>query len=96
MLPDKSVLIGQKLAKMPKFKNSNETFWVIFKQCEDESPKLFTFFSNCTFHPKQEMWNAPKHLLRNMEKLKVSLKMVLAQLWKVKEEVAISKDFRTA
>ena len=51
-------------------------------------------FSNFMYHPKQEMLNVPKHLLKNMEKLIVSLKMVLAQLWKVKEEVAILKDFR--
>ena len=31
VLPDKSVLIRQKLVEMPKSKNSNETFWVIFK-----------------------------------------------------------------
>ena len=35
MLPDRSILIGQKLVEIPKFKNSNETFWVIFKQCEN-------------------------------------------------------------
>ena len=29
VLPDMSVLIGQ----MPNFKNSNATFWVMFKQC---------------------------------------------------------------
>ena len=27
-----SILIGQKLAKKVKMENSNETFWVIFKQ----------------------------------------------------------------
>ena len=31
VLPDRSVLIGQ---KMPISQNSNATFWVIFKQCE--------------------------------------------------------------
>ena len=35
VLPDRSVLIGQKLVENAKLsKNSNETFWVIFKQCE--------------------------------------------------------------
>ena len=34
VLPDRSVLIGQKWWKMPKFKNSNATFGIIFKQCE--------------------------------------------------------------
>ena len=34
MLPDRSVLIGQKLVEMPKLKNSNGTFSVIFKQYE--------------------------------------------------------------
>ena len=33
VLPDRSILIGQTLAKDAKMKNSNETFWVIFKQC---------------------------------------------------------------
>ena len=32
VLPDRSILIGQNWWKMPKLKNSNETFWVIFKQ----------------------------------------------------------------
>ena len=32
VLPDRSVLIGQKLVKMPKLKNSNATFWVFFKE----------------------------------------------------------------
>ena len=31
-LPDRSVLIGQKLVENAKNKNSNATFWVIFKQ----------------------------------------------------------------
>ena len=30
VLPDRSLLIGQKLVKMPKLKNSNATFGVIF------------------------------------------------------------------
>ena len=33
VLPDRSILVGQKWWKMPKLKKSNETFWVIFKQC---------------------------------------------------------------
>ena len=37
VLPDRSILIGQKLAETPKFKNSDATFWVIFKQCASES-----------------------------------------------------------
>ena len=32
VLPDRSVLIGQNRWKIPKFQNSNATFWVIFKQ----------------------------------------------------------------
>ena len=32
-LPDMSVLKGQKLVEMPKLKNSNATFWMIFKHC---------------------------------------------------------------
>ena len=34
VLPDNSVLIGHKIGE--KFKNSNATFWVIFKQCGAE------------------------------------------------------------
>ena len=34
VLPDRSVLIGQNWWKIPKYQNSNATFWVIFKQCE--------------------------------------------------------------
>ena len=33
VLSNKSILIGQKLRKIPKLKISIETFWVIFKQC---------------------------------------------------------------
>ena len=33
VLPDRSLLIGQKWWNMPKFKNSSATFWVIFKHC---------------------------------------------------------------
>ena len=33
VLPDMSILIGQKLVEMPKLKHSNATFWVLFKQC---------------------------------------------------------------
>ena len=40
-------LRGQKLVEMPKLKNSNETFWVIFKQYElmktYEQPSLYTY-----------------------------------------------------
>ena len=32
VLPDRSILIGQKLVENAK--NSNATFWVIFKQCD--------------------------------------------------------------
>ena len=32
VLPDRSVLIGQKLVENAKIENSHETFWVIFKQ----------------------------------------------------------------
>ena len=34
VLPDRSVLIGKNWRKMPKFKNSNATFWGIFNQCD--------------------------------------------------------------
>ena len=34
VLPDRSILIEQKLVKMPKHKNSNATFLAIFKHCE--------------------------------------------------------------
>ena len=33
VLPDRSILKGQKFVEMPKLQNSNATFWVIFKQC---------------------------------------------------------------
>ena len=33
MLPDRSLLIGQKLVENAKMQNSNTIFWVIFKQC---------------------------------------------------------------
>ena len=33
VLPDGTLLIGKIWKKMPKFKNSNATFWVIFKHC---------------------------------------------------------------
>ena len=40
-LPDRSILIGQKLVEwnMPKLKNSNGTFWAFFKQCEVFQPR---------------------------------------------------------
>ena len=36
MLPDRSILIGQILVENAKLKNSNETFLVIFKHCEQK------------------------------------------------------------
>ena len=33
VLPERSILVGQKLVKIPKSKNSNETFGLILKQC---------------------------------------------------------------
>ena len=36
-LPDRSVLIGQKLIENS---NSNSTFWMIFKQCEGDSTSV--------------------------------------------------------
>ena len=33
ILPDRSLLIGQKLVENVKIENSNATFWVIFKHC---------------------------------------------------------------
>ena len=33
VLPDRSILRGQKLVENAKIKKSNATFWVIFKQC---------------------------------------------------------------
>ena len=33
VLPDRSVLKGQKLLENAKIQKSNATFWVIFKQC---------------------------------------------------------------
>ena len=33
VLPDRSLLIGQKLVKMPNFENSHATFLMIFKHC---------------------------------------------------------------
>ena len=33
VLPDRSIVIGQKLKENAKIQNSNSTFWVIFKQC---------------------------------------------------------------
>ena len=32
VLPDRSLLIGQKLVENAKIKHSNATYWVIFKQ----------------------------------------------------------------
>ena len=40
VLPDRSVLIEQKLVENAKIEKSNETFWVIFKQCAPPSPKF--------------------------------------------------------
>ena len=37
VLPDRSVVIGQKLVQMPLFKNSNAIFLAIFKQCANFS-----------------------------------------------------------
>ena len=35
-LPDRSVLIGQKLVENAKIKKSTAAFWVIFKQCAED------------------------------------------------------------
>ena len=49
VLPDRSVLVRQKLVENAKIQNSNATFWVIFKQCEDvsqfQSLKFWSFES---------------------------------------------------
>ena len=33
VLPDRSIVIRQKLVENAKMENSNETFWIIFKHC---------------------------------------------------------------
>ena len=45
VLPDRSILIGPKLAENAK--NSNATFWVIFKQCEMVYTKKSWLLSCC-------------------------------------------------
>ena len=40
VLPDKSVLIGQKLVDYYKVQKVNEIFWVCFKQCESHATYL--------------------------------------------------------
>ena len=40
VLPDRSILKGQKLVENAKIKNSNATFWVIFKHCAMMAAKL--------------------------------------------------------
>ena len=47
VLPDRPVLIWQKLVKMPKFKNSNATFWVLFKHCIRYAIINFDLQCNC-------------------------------------------------
>ena len=50
MLPDRSLLKVQKWMKMPKLKNSNATFLVIFKHCESSDVlKNRVFKSGNTF-----------------------------------------------
>ena len=41
VLPDMSLLIGQKLKENAKIKNLNATLWVIFKQCSGEASSIF-------------------------------------------------------
>ena len=41
-LPDRSILIGQKLVENAQIKKFNATFWAIFKQCAT----VFTVFEN--------------------------------------------------
>ena len=36
VLPDRSILMDKSWWKKPKYKNTNETLWVIFKQCDFE------------------------------------------------------------
>jgi len=48
VLPDRSVLIGQKLVENAKIeKKSNETFWVIFKQCGVGELQSFAIVHAC-------------------------------------------------
>jgi len=51
VLPDRSVLIGQKLVEMPKLKNSNATFWMIFKHCASKQ-KSKSKNNSVLFEPK--------------------------------------------
>ena len=50
VLPDRSILIGQKLVKNAKFKNSKATFWVVFKHCV--LPYLLSIFRKFTHFPR--------------------------------------------
>ena len=54
VVPERSSSIRQNWWKMPKMKNSNETFWVIFNQCAVQCikvhfyvQKLFEYHSKC-------------------------------------------------
>ena len=53
MLLDRSVLIGQKIVENAKIKNSNVTFFVIFKHCVIDSvpyvPQNKEMSSECAF-----------------------------------------------
>ena len=44
VLPDGSILKDKHWLEMPNFKNSNETFWLIFKQCVGVSKNIFSPF----------------------------------------------------
>ena len=44
MLPNSSILIGQKLVENAKNKNSSATFGAIFKQCEIVGVLILVFF----------------------------------------------------
>ena len=59
VLPDRSVLIGQKLVENAKIrKKSNETFWLIFKQCgtadfaHDDPLASWSTKTSCFLHVK--------------------------------------------
>ena len=59
-LPDRSILIGQKMVEMPKLTNTNATFWVIFKHCDAKNktflaPKtsIFKYHASSNFFLKK-------------------------------------------
>ena len=64
VLPDELIQIRQKIAEISKPKNSNTTFWVIFKHCATRNDQNLSSQRNWVERSSSftVLWNGPKNV----------------------------------